>query len=198
MDKIAESDPIITQRKMLRISARCFAAQVCSPSISPSSWSCSVSSSSLPPCSPLTWNLSWAHLGPLVLGPPVALRMMNRALPRKKLPRPRPRLSTHLNSVSPSLSSCWREKGWRCVKAALTKVQIWAKRHHVVNLNRHWRHEWERDQPYQVVFSALGSVLWVPVFIFWVYCRVWHVVSMWVVSLIVASVPAPSTNPDLL
>lgn len=58
--------------------------------------------------------------------------------------------------------------------------------------------EIERDRPYQVVFPALGSVLRVPLFIFWVDCHAWHVVSIRAVALITASIPAPPTNSDLL
>lgn len=58
--------------------------------------------------------------------------------------------------------------------------------------------EMERELLYQVVFPALGSELWVPVFAFLVNFHVWYVAAMRTVSLITASVPTSSTNSDLL
>lgn len=77
-------------------------------------WSCCVSISR----SKLIPNFLWAHLGLLVLGPPVALRMMNRARPRGKSPRPW--FSMHLRSASPSRSSCYKVE---CCEDAQRKLQ---------------------------------------------------------------------------
>lgn len=79
-------------------------AQLCCTATLSLLWSSSDSFSRWAPCSIVIPNFSWAHLGLLVLRPLVALRMMNRALPREQLLCPR--LSVHLSSVSASLSSC--------------------------------------------------------------------------------------------